>query len=64
MATTEGGEKNHKPFLMRNVPSDLHRRWKLLAVTLGMSMEEVFLKALNAYIDSELKKLQEELASE
>jgi plasmid stability protein len=64
VASTESGEKSNKPFLMRNVPADLHRRWKLLAVTLGKSMEEIFLESLNAYIDNELKKLQKELESE
>ena len=52
-----------RSFLFRNVPVQLHRRWKLMAATLGVSMEEIALKGIDKYLKEELEKIAKEMQS-
>ena len=51
-------------YYIRNVPNVLHYKWKALAEFMGVSMHDVVLEALEAYIAAQelrLKKLREEI---
>ena len=51
-------------YYIRNVPDALHYKWKALADFMGISMHDVVLEALEAYIAAQelrLKELREEI---
>jgi len=47
-------------FTIRNIPKDLHRRWKSIAANSDISMMDLVLQALEVYIGVLEKKIAEE----
>jgi hypothetical protein len=48
----EGG----KYFSIRGVPDDVHKMWKIVALYMGITMEELALRAIKRYAEAYIKK--------
>ena len=52
--TTENGKAKKKTYTLRDIPPDLHKRWKVFASIREVTMEEILYDALKQYIDEGL----------
>jgi hypothetical protein len=53
-------DDKNKTFVLRNVPDDVHKQWKIMSTILGMTMESLAVEAIVLRI----KQLKNELESE